>query len=482
MNHESWPTQGLERRLTCVNLLLLGIGAVIGAGIFVMTGTAAAHYAGPAIVLSFAIAAVACLCAGLCYAELASMFPVAGGAYSYTRAALGNFGGWVVGWCLLLEYLLAAGAISAGWAGYFTAACADIGIALPHAFTSAPLASQEGQISLARDSYLNVPAATIVLLLTAGVVRSVRTSAFINNAVVIIKIAVIVSFLIVGALYVDPVNWHPFLPRNTGEFGHFGWSGVLRGAGVVFFAYLGFDAVCTAAQEARNPQRDMPRAIVGSLVICTSLYVLMAIVMTGLTSYRNLSVPHPVSVAIRNAGSASRWLEPIVNVGVVAGLTSVILALVYAQSRVLYAMSCDGLLPAVFSRVHPRYNTPYWSVLLVGGLAAALGAVVPLEILGTLVSMGTLFAFSLVCIAVLRLRRSQPSIPRPFRLPLSPFVPILGILVCAYLMIGLGSSVWLRFTLWLASGAVFYLAYANRRHRAAARCATDPQITELAKS
>jgi basic amino acid/polyamine antiporter, APA family len=460
------PAPRLERQLTAVNLTLLGVGAVIGAGIFVITGTAAAHYAGPAIALSFVIAAVACLCAGLCYAELAAMFPVAGSAYSYARAALGPFGGWTVGWCILLEYLFACGAISSGWGGYFVAACADFGVRLPHAWVGAPLAMPEGHLTFAQGSHLNIPAAGIVLLLTAGVVRSVRTSAFINNAIVAIKVVVIALFLIIGALYIDPANWHPFIPPNTGEFGQFGWSGVMRGAGAVFFAYLGFDAVSTAGQEARNPQRDMPRALIGALLFCTVLYVLMSIVMTGLTSYRNLSVPNPVSVAIRNAGAAAAWLEPVVDIGIVAGLTSVMLTLIYAQSRVLYAISCDGLLPAIFSRVHARYHTPHWSILVVGAIGAVLGAVLPLEIIGNLVSMGTLFAFTIVCIAVLRLRRTHPMIPRPFRLRPSPFVPVLGILICVYLMSGLGGAVWLRFTIWLAIGAALYAAYGRHRHRA----------------
>jgi basic amino acid/polyamine antiporter, APA family len=456
----------LERQLSLANLTLLGIGAVIGAGIFVITGTAAAHYAGPAIALSFVLAAIACLCAGLCYAELATLFPVAGSAYAYARAALGPFGGWAVGWCILLEYQFAAGAISAGWAGYFGAACSDIGLSLPRALTDTTLAFRAGHLTLARDSLFNAPAAGIVLLLTAAVVRSVRTSAVINNVIVAIKVAVIALFLAIGVLYLDPANWHPFLPQNTGEFGHFGWSGVLRGAGAVFFAYLGFDCICTAGQEARNPQRDMPRALIGTLLFCTLLYVLMSMVMTGLTSYRNLSVPNPVSVAIRNAGAAATWLEPLVDIGVVAGLTSVILALIYAQSRVLYAMSCDGLLPRIFSRVHPRYRTPHWCVLLVGTLAAVLGALVPLEVIGSLVSMGTLFAFALVCVAVLRLRRSQPAIPRPFRVRPSPYVPVLGVLICVYLMGGLGSAVWVRFVLWLALGSVVYVLYGRWRARA----------------
>jgi basic amino acid/polyamine antiporter, APA family len=461
----STPTPALERRLSGLNLLLLGIGAIVGAGIFVITGTAAADYAGPAIILSFAIAAIACLCAGLCYAELASMFPVAGSAYSYTRTSLGPFAGWTVGWCLLLEYLFASGAIAAGWAGYFSAACGDFGISIPPAFTGSPLAVQSGHWSLGSGSYFNAPAAVIVLVLAAAVARGVRTSALINNALVAAKIAVIALFLIVGALYVDPANWHPFLPDNTGEFGHFGWSGVLRGAGVVFFAYLGFDALATTAQEASNPQRDVPRALIGSLIICTVLYALMSIVMTGLTPYRNLAVPDPVSVAINNAGVGFSWVRPVVDVGIVAGLTSVILALIYAQSRVLYAMAMDGLMPAVLRQVHSEYHTPHWSVLWVGVFAATLGAFVPFEIVGTLVSMGTLFAFLLVCIAVLRLRYLQPSLPRPFRLPLSPFVPGLGILICAYLMFGLGAAVWLRFGAWLVIGTVLYLLYARRRER-----------------
>jgi basic amino acid/polyamine antiporter, APA family len=429
--------------MSSVHLLSLGVGAIIGAGVFVMTGTAAAQYAGPAIVVSFGIAAVACLCSGLCYAELASMYPQAAGAYSFARAALGEFGGWVVGWCLLLEYLVAAAAVASGWSGYFRSACAAAGLVLPHELSSAPV---------------NLPAAAIVIALTVCAVRGAQTSTRVNTILVVTKVVVIVLFLAVGALYVDPANWHPFLPANTGESGHFGWSGVVRGAGVVFFAYLGFDCVATASQEARNPQKDIPRAVLGSLAVCTALYVLMALVMTGLTSYRNLAVPNPVAVALQSIGSPARWLEPLVDIGILAGLTSVILVLVYAQSRVLFAMARDGLLPEGFARIHDRYRTPHRSVIAVGGTAAALGTLLPLDILGTLVSMGTLFAFVLVAVSLVRLRRSQPTLPRPFRLSLSPYIPAFGIAVCLYLMVGLGAMVWLRFALWLALGVLVYRA------------------------
>jgi basic amino acid/polyamine antiporter, APA family len=443
--------------MTFVNLLSLGVGSIIGAGVFVMTGTAAAQYAGPAIVLSFAIAAIACLCSGLCYAELASMFPRAAGAYGFVRAGLGEFGGWVVGWCLLLEYLVAAAAVASGWSGYFVSACAAVGITLPHGFSSAPA---------------NLPAAAIVIVLTACAVRGVQTSTRINTLLVATKVIVIVLFLTVGAMYVDPANWHPFLPANTGESGHFGWSGVVRGAGVVFFAYLGFDVVATALQEAREPQKDTPRAVLGSLAICTALYVLMALVMTGLTSFRYLAVPDPVAVALRRIGAPAHWLEPLVDVGILAGLTSVILCLVYAQSRVLFTMARDGLLPEAFARIHGRYHTPHRSLIAVGGMAAALGVLLPLDILGTLVSMGTLCAFVLVAVSLLRLRRREPTLPRPFRLALSPYIPGFGIAICLYLMVGLGTLVWLRFALWLALGVLVY--------RVSPRpIACEPSVTEI---
>jgi APA family basic amino acid/polyamine antiporter len=438
---ESQLPPELERRLSSVQLLFLGVGAIIGAGVFVMTGTAAAQYAGPAIVVSFGIAAIACLCSGLCYAELASMFPQAAGAYSFARIALGELGGWVVGWCLLLEYLVAAAAVASGWSGYFTSACAAAGLTLPHGLSSAPV---------------NLPATAIVSALSACAMWGAQTSTRANTILVITKICVIALFLVVGAVHVDPANWRPFLPPNSGDSGHFGWSGVVRGAGVVFFAYLGFDCVATASQEARRPQKDIPRAVLGSITVCTALYVLMALVMTGLTSYRNLAVSDPVAVALHGIGNTARWLEPLVDVGILAGLTSVILVLVYAQSRVLFVMARDGLLPAVFGRIHDRYRTPHYSVMAVGVVAAALATLLPLDILGTLVSMGTLFAFVLVAVSLVRLRRSQPSLARPFRLPLSPYVPGLGIAICLYLMVGLGAVVWLRFAVWLTVGILVY--------------------------
>lgn len=433
----------LERRMSSVQLLCLGVGAIIGAGVFVMTGTAAAQYAGPAIVVSFGIAAIACLCSGLCYAELASMFPQAGGAYSFARTALGELGGWVVGWCLLLEYLVAAAAVASGWSGYFTSACAAMGLVVPSGLSGAPV---------------NLPAAAIVVALTACAVWGAKASTRVNTLLVVTKVCVIVLFLAVGVAHVNPANWKPFLPANAGEWGHFGWSGVMRGAAVVFFAYLGFDCVATAAREARNPQKDIPRAVLGSIIVCTALYILMALVMTGLTSYRNLAVPDPVAVALQRICSPARWLEPLVDVGILAGLTSVILVLIYAQSRVLLVMAQDGLLSPMFGRIHARHRTPHYCLITVGALATALATFLPLATLGTLVSMGTLFAFALVAVSLMRLRRTQPLLPRPFRLPFSPYIPAVGLAVCLYLMVALGAMIWLRFVLWLTVGMLVYRA------------------------
>jgi APA family basic amino acid/polyamine antiporter len=488
---------GLRRALTATNLILLGIGAIIGAGIFVLTGTAAAQYAGPAIVLSFVLAGLGCLFAGLCYAEFASMIPVAGSAYTYGYATLGELVAWIIGWDLILEYLFAASTVAVGWSGYFTAFMTELGVRLPPAFTGAPFAVEgthtlvpsqicvdpatggvavdavsRTPITLANcassgftlvHGVLNVPAMVLVLLLTALLVVGIKESARFNNIIVYVKVAIVLAVIFFGFKYVNTANWEPFIPENTGTFGQYGWSGILRGAGVIFFAYIGFDAVSTAAQEAKNPQRDLPIGILGSLAICTVLYILMALVMTGIAHYTELNVPHPVFVAIDKAGPALKWLGYFINIGAIAGLASVVLVMLMGQPRIFYSMSRDGLLPPMFGKVHPKFQTPYIATIITGIVAALIAGLFPIGLLGELVSIGTLLAFVIVCGGILVLRRTQPGLHRPFRAPFVPVVPILGILICGYMMWGLPVDTWMRLAVWMALGLAIYFLY-GRHH------------------
>ena len=489
----------LKRSLTATNLVLLGIGAIIGAGIFVLTGTAAANFAGPAIVISFVIAGLGCLFAGLCYAEFASMIPVAGSAYTYGYATLGELVAWIIGWDLILEYLFAASTVAVGWSGYFTAFLSSIGLHIPAALAGAPF-SVEGTHTLVRSQLcvdpatggvavdaisrtaitvqncvasgftlgqgvLNVPAMLLVLALTALLVLGIRESAKFNNVIVFVKLAVVLLVIAFGFKYVNTANWHPFIPVNTGESGHFGWSGIVRGAGVIFFAYIGFDAVSTAAQEAKNPQRDLPIGILGSLAVCTVLYILMALVMTGMAHYTELNVPHPVYVAIEKAGPALAWLGFLVNIGAIAGLASVVLVMLMGQPRIFYAMSRDGLLPKVFGRVHPKFGTPWIATIITGGVAAVIAGMFPIALLGELVSIGTLLAFVIVCGGIWVLRVKRPELERPFRTPMVPLVPILGMAICGYLMYALPTDTWIRLAVWMAIGLVIYFAYGMSHSR-----------------
>ncbi|MBC7898199.1 MAG: amino acid permease [Cytophagaceae bacterium] len=450
----------LKRTLGALNLTLLGIGAIIGAGIFVLTGTAAAQYAGPAIVLSFVLAGLGCLFAGLCYAEFASMIPIAGSAYTYGYATLGELVAWIIGWDLILEYLFAASTVAVGWSGYFTAFMRDyVGVDMPAALTTAPFAVQGTHTLVRTGAIINLPAMLLIGLLTTLLVIGISESAKLNNIIVFVKVTIVFLVIGFGFMYVTPSNWTPFIPENTGTFGQFGFSGIVRGSAVIFFAYIGFDAVSTAAQEAKNPQRDLPIGILGSLAICTVLYILMALVMTGLANYTELNVPNPVYVAIAKAGPALSWLKMLVALGAIAGLASVVLVMLLGQPRIFYAMSKDGLLPALFGKVHPKYQTPWVSTIITGCVAAVVAGMFPIGLLGELVSIGTLLAFVIVSAGVLVLRYRSPNLHRPFRTPMVPVVPVLAILICGYMMSSLPLDTWLRLLIWLALGLVIYFGY-----------------------
>jgi APA family basic amino acid/polyamine antiporter len=468
--------QSLKRALGPINLTTLGIGAIIGAGIFVLTGRAAAQYAGPAIVLSFILAGVACAFAGLCYAEFAAMIPVSGSAYTYAYATLGEFIAWIIGWDLILEYLFAASTVAVGWSEYAVSILKDVGIAIPAAFTSAPynhVAPPDAGWNIWRlftegwtntGAVLNVPAMVIVAIITILLVIGIKESANVNNVVVAIKLAVVVLFIVVGAAYINRANWTPFVPPEQSS-GHFGWSGVLRGAGVIFFAYIGFDAVSTAAQESRKPQRDMPIGILGSLAICTVLYIAVSLVLTGIIKYTALDVKAPIAAAIDSIGKPVAWLRPIIKIGAIAGLSSVILVMMLGQPRIFYTMSKDGLLPPAFSAVHPRFRTPWLATILTGVIAMVVAGLFPIGLLGELVSIGTLLAFAIVCAGVFVLRFTAPQTQRPFRTPMFWLVCPLGVFFCFWLMYNLPPDTWARLIVWMAIGLVIYFAY-GRRHAA----------------
>jgi APA family basic amino acid/polyamine antiporter len=481
----------LKRVLGAGNLVSLGIGAIIGTGIFVLTGSAAAQYAGPAIVFSFILAAVGCVFAGLCYAEFASMIPIAGSAYTYGYATLGEIFAWIIGWDLILEYAFGAATVASGWSGYVLSFLQDMGIHIPPALAGTPgaefvlyngrweaigritrtlTANHVDPASLPHATgVFNLVAFIGIALVTTILVIGIKESANLNSFIVVVKVCVLLIFIGIGINYIlkdtamASSNWTPFLPPNTGEFGKYGWSGVIRAAGVIFFAYIGFDAVSTAAQEAKNPKRDMPIGILGSLVICTILYILVSGVLTGLVKFDTLNVPDPIAVGIDKTGV--RWGSLLVKLGAICGLSSTMVVMLLGQSRVFFSMSRDGLLPKWASAVHARFRTPYISSIFVGIFVAIFASVIPIGILGELVSIGTLLAFVIVCAGVWVLRRTDPDLPRPFRAPFVPFVPIMGMLISLLMMAGLPGDTWLRLIIWLVIGMVIYFTYGRHHSR-----------------
>ena len=451
----------LKRALGATNLTALGIGAIIGTGIFVLTGTVAAQNAGPAVVLSFVLAGVASIFAALCYSEFASLVPMAGSAYTYGYATLGEVFAWIIGWDLILEYALGAVTVSIGWSGYVVSFLHDIGIDIP-----AQLSAARGTLITLADgtqvaAIFNLPAVIIIGIVTLLLVIGIKESANANNVIVIIKVAVVLLFIVGAAHAVNPANWHPFMPPSTGVRGQFGWSGVMQGAGIVFFAYIGFDAVSTAGQEAKNPQRDMPIGIIGSLLICTVLYILVSGVATGIMSYHDLNVPDPIAVAADHAGLG--WMSSLIKLGAIAGLSSVILVMLLGQSRILWTMAGDGLMPKFVSKVHPKFRTPWITTILTGVVVAFFAAILPIRDAASLVSIGTLLAFVIVSIGVLVLRVREPELPRKFKAPIVWFVAPMGALSALYLMISLPWRTWERLIIWFVIGMVVYLFYGVRR-------------------
>jgi APA family basic amino acid/polyamine antiporter len=470
---------GLPRVLGPSQLIMLGVGAIIGTGIFVLTGQAAAANAGPAIVISMVLAGLTSVLAALCYSEFASSVPVAGSAYTYAYATLGEFVAWVIGWDLILEYALGAATVAVGWSGNLVTLLGQLGMSFPATLSAAPGTAVAVAGGDPVTAVFNLPAVLVTVAVTTLLIFGVSESATVNSVIVVVKVAVVLIVIGAGAFFIDPANWHPFIPENTGRFGEYGWSGVLRGAGVIFFAYIGFDAVSTSAQEARNPQRDMPRGILGSLAVCTVLYVLVSGVMVGLVQYKSmLNQAAPLVVAVeaaagRAAGTA--WEGPmavvkiLVTVGALAGLSSVMVVMMLAQPRIFLSMSKDGLLPAWASRLHPRFRTPHISTIVTGTVVAVAAGLTPIGTLGTLVSIGTLMAFVIVSIGIIVLRRTRPDLPRPFRMPLVPLLPVLSALVSFLLMLSLPWSTWERLILWMVIGIAVYFAYGQRHSRLRSR-------------
>ena len=447
----------LKRTLGAGNLIALGIGAIIGSGLFSLTGVTAAQNSGPAVVLSMVVAAIGCAFAGLCYSEFSCMIPVAGSAYTYAYTTLGEWIAWIIGWDLVLEYAVGSSTVSISWSAYVVSLLHSFGIDLPAQFIAGPFEKLKLPDGTMVQGVINVPAVIIVFLISMLLMLGIKESARTNAVIVVIKLAVVLVFIGVGWSYIHPANYEPFIPPNTGDFGSFGFSGIMMGAGTIFFAYIGFDAVSTAAQECRNPQKDMPIGIIGSLAVCTVLYVLFGHVLTGMVPYTKLGVAAPVALAIDQ--TPYHWMNNLVKFGIIMGFTSVILVMLLGQSRVFYSMSRDGLVPKVFSDIHPRFQTPWRSNLLFFFFVAPFSAFLPLSVVGHMTSIGTLFAFVIVCAGVWVMRVKNPAAARPFKTPLVPLVPILGIVSNFAMMYSLGWSNWLRLIVWLVVGQAIYFLY-----------------------
>jgi APA family basic amino acid/polyamine antiporter len=456
----------LKRVLGPVNLVTLGIGAIIGTGIFVLTGQVAAANTGPAIVLSMVLAGIASALAGLCYSEFASVVPIAGSAYTYGYATLGELFAWIIGWDLILEYALGAATVAVGWSGHLVAFLHDfVGIDFPAALSAAPgtiVHAAGGDVT----AVFNLPAVLITVAVTALIIVGIRESANVNTVIVFVKLAVVVIVILGGAAFINAANWHPLIPENTGTFGDYGYSGVLTGAGKIFFAYIGFDAVSVAAQEAKNPQKDMPIGILGSLVVCTILYILVSGIMVGLVPYKQMmGSPAPMVIAIRAAETASggnallHVMTMLVELGAIAGLSSVMVVMMMAQPRIFYSMANDGLLPPFAKKIHPKFRTPHITSMITGVVVAIASGLTPISVLGDLVSIGTLMAFVIVSLGIIFLRRNRPDLKAAFRTPAVPLVPILSALVSFALMYGLSTETWLRLVIWMVIGLVIYFAY-----------------------
>ena len=477
----------LKRTLGPWNLLFLGIGCIIGAGIFVRTGNAAALHAGPAVIISFLIAGFVCALAGLCYAELSSTLPVSGSAYTYSYTTLGEFAAWIMGALLLLEYGLAASVVAVGWSGYVVSLLGDYGINIPAAFTGPMGGSVKLDDGTLVETIVNLPAIFVCMALTILLIVGVSESAKFNNVIVAIKVGVIVAFIVIGGAiaitHFDTLqaNWHPFIPEATGEDGKFGWGGILRAASIVFFAYIGFEAVSTAGQEAKNPAKDMPFGLLGSLLVCTILYILVAVVLTLVVNYKDLNVPDPVAVAVDAFGPQWAWFAKIIKAGAIIGLTSVVLVLMYGQTRIFYTMARDGLLPKVFSTIHKKYQTPWVNTLLVGLITAVAAGLFDINTLGDMTSVGTLAAFGIVCLSVIWLRTTHPDLQRGFRVPLYPALPAVGIVSCFALIFTVENRVLVFFGWYLLVMIILYFVYGMRNSRLqhGETQASGPDMAEL---
>ncbi|NWJ52576.1 MAG: amino acid permease [Bacteroidetes bacterium] len=455
-------TNTLSRKLNAFNLIAIGIGVIIGAGIFSLTGIAAANNTGPAVTLSFLLAAIGCAFSALCYAEFASLVPVSGSAYTYSYATFGELFAWIIGWDLILEYSIGAATVAISWSQYLIKFLANYGIHLPVQLVLSPFETTTLSNGSVVHGYLNLPAILIVVGITLVIIRGVQASALFNSIIVVLKVSVVLVFIAFGWQYIDQANYHPYIPKNTGTFGEFGISGIFRGAGVIFFVFIGFDIVATMAQETKNPQRNMPIGIIGSLVVCTVLFVLFGYVMTGLANYTEFkNSAAPVAIAIEKTPYA--WLSPAIILAILIGYVSVILVDLMGQSRVFFTMSRDGLLPKLFSVLHLKFRTPYKSNILLCLFISLFAGFVPISVVGEMTSIGTLLAFVMVCLGVLVLRKTQPDAPRAFKTPFVPYVPILGILTCVVIMFSLPLDTWLRLIVWLSIGLIIYYSYGKKK-------------------